>query len=99
VHIRIQQRNGRKSVTTCSGLPADLDYKKIVKVLKKSFSTNGVSGAIVHDDENYCLLSLALSLSLVRRVISCHCRASPFFLLRRRCETYLRRVAAPPSLI
>lgn len=32
VHIRIQQRNGRKSLTTVQGLASDLDLKKILKV-------------------------------------------------------------------
>uniref|UniRef100_A0A7S0LFE0 SUI1 domain-containing protein n=1 Tax=Coccolithus braarudii TaxID=221442 RepID=A0A7S0LFE0_9EUKA len=41
VHIRIQQRNGRKSLTTVQGLAEDLDFKKILKALKKTFSTNG----------------------------------------------------------
>jgi translation initiation factor 1 len=41
VHIRIQQRNGRKSLTTVQGLADDLDLKKILKALKKMFSTNG----------------------------------------------------------
>jgi translation initiation factor 1 len=41
VHIRIQQRNGRKSLTTVQGLAIDLDLKKILKALKKTYSTNG----------------------------------------------------------
>jgi translation initiation factor 1 len=41
VHIRIQQRNGRKSLTTVAGLAIDLDLKKILKALKKTYSTNG----------------------------------------------------------
>ena len=35
VHIRVQQRNGRKCVTTVQGLADDLDLKKIVKYVKK----------------------------------------------------------------
>ena len=35
VHLRIQQRNGRKSLTTVQGLATDLDLKKILKALKK----------------------------------------------------------------
>lgn len=31
----MQQRNGRKSLTTVQGLPATFDYKKILKALKK----------------------------------------------------------------
>ena len=33
--IRIQQRNGRKTLTTVQGLPADLDQKRILKAFKK----------------------------------------------------------------
>jgi len=32
VHIRVQQRNGRKCITTVAGLGEDLDMKKILKV-------------------------------------------------------------------
>jgi len=35
VHIRVQQRNGKKSLTTVQGLPEAFDYKKILKALKK----------------------------------------------------------------
>ncbi|KAL1512196.1 hypothetical protein AB1Y20_005460 [Prymnesium parvum] len=48
VHIRVQQRNGRKCITTVQGLNADLDMKKIVKAIKKAHSCNGT---IVEDDD------------------------------------------------
>jgi hypothetical protein len=35
VHIRIQQRNGRKTLTTVQGIPAEYDQKRILKALKK----------------------------------------------------------------
>ena len=35
VHIRIQQRNGRKTLTTVQGLSANYDLKKIVRSCKK----------------------------------------------------------------
>lgn len=35
VHIRIQQRNGRKTLTTVQGLSASYDLKKIVRSCKK----------------------------------------------------------------
>ena len=35
VHIRIQQRNGRKTLTTIQGLSSDYDLKKIVRACKK----------------------------------------------------------------
>ena len=33
-----QQRNGRKSLTTVAGLPQELDFPKVLKALKKTFS-------------------------------------------------------------
>jgi len=41
VHIRIQQRNGRKTLTTVQGLSAEYDLKKIVRACKKEFACNG----------------------------------------------------------
>ncbi|XP_033101791.1 eukaryotic translation initiation factor 1-like [Anneissia japonica] len=41
IHIRIQQRNGRKTLTTVAGISPDYDKKKIVKALKKVFACNG----------------------------------------------------------
>ncbi|KGQ01172.1 translation initiation factor SUI1 [Paracoccidioides lutzii Pb01] len=48
IHIRIQQRNGRKTLTTVQGLPKKFDQKKILKVIKKKFACNGT---IVNDSE------------------------------------------------
>ncbi|CAH0489670.1 hypothetical protein KXD40_004294 [Peronospora effusa] len=48
VHVRVQQRNGRKCLTTVQGLADDLDVTRILKAFKKNFSCNG---AIVKDDE------------------------------------------------
>ncbi|KAK7262643.1 hypothetical protein RJT34_30218 [Clitoria ternatea] len=48
VHIRIQQRNGRKSLTTVQGLKKDFSYNKILKDLKKDFCCNGT---VVQDPE------------------------------------------------
>jgi translation initiation factor 1 len=48
IHIRIQQRNGRKTLTTVQGLPKKFDQKKILKVIKKKFACNGT---IVADTE------------------------------------------------
>ena len=48
VHIRVQQRNGRKSLTTVQGLKKDYNYNKILKDLKKEFCCNGV---VVQDPE------------------------------------------------
>eukprot|EP01086_Lenisia_limosa_P006366 TRINITY_DN2513_c0_g1_i2.p1 TRINITY_DN2513_c0_g1~~TRINITY_DN2513_c0_g1_i2.p1 ORF type:complete len:111 (-),score=30.85 TRINITY_DN2513_c0_g1_i2:58-390(-) len=48
IHIRMQQRNGRKCLTTVTGLDAELDFKKILKAIKKEFCCNGT---IVEDKE------------------------------------------------
>jgi len=48
VHVRIQQRNGRKCITTIQGLEDDLDLKRICKAMKKSFNCNG---NVAEDDE------------------------------------------------
>mmetsp|Transcript_1100 Transcript_1100/g.1108 ORF Transcript_1100/g.1108 Transcript_1100/m.1108 type:complete len:107 (+) Transcript_1100:68-388(+) len=47
IHVRVQQRNGRKCITTIQGLPDDLDLKKIARALKKTFQCNGT----VNEDE------------------------------------------------
>jgi translation initiation factor 1 len=41
VHLRIQQRTGRKCITIIQGLASDLDSAKIAKYLKKEFKCNG----------------------------------------------------------
>ncbi|KAG8758914.1 Eukaryotic translation initiation factor eIF-1 [Serendipita sp. 396] len=41
IHIRIQQRNGRKTLTTLQGLGKEYDHKKILKEFKKLFACNG----------------------------------------------------------
>lgn len=46
--IRVQQRSGRKTLTTIQGLPKELDPKKVLKVFKKEFACNGT---IVEDEE------------------------------------------------
>ncbi|KAK7320369.1 hypothetical protein VNO77_29784 [Canavalia gladiata] len=48
VHIRIQQRNGKKSLTTVQGLKKEFSYHKILKDLKKEFCCNG---NVVNDKE------------------------------------------------
>ncbi|ORY93395.1 hypothetical protein BCR43DRAFT_496855 [Syncephalastrum racemosum] len=48
IHLRIQQRNGRKTWTTLQGLPKEYDFKKILKTFKKEFACNGT---IVDDEE------------------------------------------------
>lgn len=48
MHIRVQQRNGRKSLTTVQGLKKEYSYSKILKDLKKEFCCNGT---VVQDPE------------------------------------------------
>lgn len=48
IHIRIQQRNGRKCVTTVQGLHKDFNYNRILKDVKKEFCCNG---NVVQDEE------------------------------------------------
>lgn len=40
-HIRVQQRNGRKCITTLDGLEEDLDLKRICRAMRNAFSCNG----------------------------------------------------------
>lgn len=37
IHIRIQQRNGRKTITTLQGVPTEYDPKKLLKAFKSQF--------------------------------------------------------------
>jgi translation initiation factor 1 len=55
VHIRVQQRNGRKCITTVQGLNNELDLKLILKEIKKTFCCNG---SIVTDTELGTIIQL-----------------------------------------
>lgn len=55
VHIRVQQRNGKKCVTSIHGIADDLDLKKILKYLKKVYSTNG---NVVNDPQHGDVIQL-----------------------------------------
>eukprot|EP00668_Euglena_longa_P047874 GGOE01064862.1.p2 GENE.GGOE01064862.1~~GGOE01064862.1.p2 ORF type:complete len:122 (+),score=18.34 GGOE01064862.1:32-367(+) len=55
VHIRVQQRNGRKCITTVQGLNKELDLKLILKEIKKNFCCNG---SIVQDAELGTIIQL-----------------------------------------
>lgn len=48
IHLRIQQRMGRKTLTTVQGIPEDIDKKLILKAFKKEFACNGT---VIHDPE------------------------------------------------
>lgn len=41
VTISVQQRNGRKNITSISGFAEDLDLKKILSHVKKTYNCNG----------------------------------------------------------
>jgi translation initiation factor 1 len=41
VTVCVQKRNGRKCITTITGMEDDLDLKKIVSYFKKTYSCNG----------------------------------------------------------
>ena len=49
VHLRIQQRNKRQTITTVEGIPNKYDLKRIAKVCKKQFACN----ACIIDDTTY----------------------------------------------
>ncbi len=51
IHVRIQQRNGKKSITTIEGLDDDLDLKRICKAMRKCFNCNG-NVTQTKDEEN-----------------------------------------------
>mmetsp|Transcript_39074 Transcript_39074/g.99834 ORF Transcript_39074/g.99834 Transcript_39074/m.99834 type:complete len:115 (-) Transcript_39074:172-516(-) len=66
VHIRMQQRNGRKSWTTVQGFPDQVrlpksgkvlkvDFDKILRALKKTFKTNGT---LIRDEEHGTIFQL-----------------------------------------
>merc|ERR1711976_829443 len=48
VDIRVQQRNGRKCITSVQGLDKNFDKEKILKALKKEFCCNG---CVVEDEK------------------------------------------------
>ena len=48
VHIRVQQRNGRKCLTTVQGVNPKIDLKKVIKAFKKEFACNGT---VIEDEE------------------------------------------------
>ena len=49
IHIRIQQRNGEKSICSVQGLSCDLDFKNLLKTWKKTMNCNGT----ILEDENF----------------------------------------------
>eukprot|EP01026_Neomeris_dumetosa_P058199 TRINITY_DN539_c0_g1_i1.p3 TRINITY_DN539_c0_g1~~TRINITY_DN539_c0_g1_i1.p3 ORF type:complete len:119 (-),score=9.35 TRINITY_DN539_c0_g1_i1:343-699(-) len=55
IHVRVQQRNGRKSLTTVQGIKQTYDFKKILKSLKNTYCCNGT---IVDDEDGGKVLQL-----------------------------------------
>ncbi len=55
LHIRIQQRNGKKCITTIQGWEEDLDVKRICKAMRAAFSCNG---NVIEDDDKGEVLQL-----------------------------------------
>ena len=55
IHVRNQQRNGRKSLTTIQGIADKFSLKKIIKYLKQEFNCNGT---IVTDAEHGKIIQL-----------------------------------------
>lgn len=48
IHIRYQQRNGKKGLTTITGLPLNVNFNKLLTKMKKKWSTGG---NVVNDAE------------------------------------------------
>lgn len=55
-HIRVQQRNGRKCITTLDGLEEDLDLKRICKAMREAFSCNG--NVVMKEEEETGVIQL-----------------------------------------
>lgn len=52
VHIRVQQRTGKKHVTYIDGLNSYLDQKKLNVIITKLKDLLGCGGTIIKDDDN-----------------------------------------------
>ncbi|GJN01675.1 hypothetical protein PR202_ga18956 [Eleusine coracana subsp. coracana] len=48
VHLRVQQRNGRKTLTTVQGINADFNYSRILRDLKRDLCCSGI---VVEDED------------------------------------------------
>jgi translation initiation factor 1 len=55
IHIRLQQRNARKTLTTVQGVPEEYDLKKLLKAVRKNFACNG---CIIEHDEHGKVIQL-----------------------------------------
>jgi len=54
VHVRIKQRNGKKSTTTVENLQKDLDIQLIAKKMRQTFHCNGAVQS--SDDGSHIML-------------------------------------------
>jgi len=71
VHIRVQQRNGRKSLTTVQGLKKEFSYNKILKDVKKEFCCNGT---VVQDPElGQVCVDILLQIMIYPLLLTCLC--------------------------
>ncbi|PSR74305.1 translation initiation factor SUI1 [Coniella lustricola] len=55
IEIRIQQRNGRKTLTTVTNIPKKWNLKKICKQAKKRYNCNGT---VIEDEEHGQVIQL-----------------------------------------
>ncbi len=56
MHLRLQQRNGKKSITILEGAHSEFDLKGILRAMKKKFSCGG---ALKKDDDDKPILTLS----------------------------------------
>lgn len=53
IHIKLQSRTGRRSITTITGLPLTLNFKSIIRQIKTELSCNST---MVEDINNGIML-------------------------------------------
>lgn len=66
IHVRLQQRNGKKVLTTVQGISTDYNLKKILKAFKKEFACNG---CIVEHKENHLMHAAIMQEEKIGRVL------------------------------
>ena len=57
-HLRLQKRNGRKSITTITGLEQDLDFVRLLRAFKKKFKC---IGSLDIEEKTNIVLAIKLS--------------------------------------
>lgn len=77
VHIRIQQRNGRKTLTTVQGLSSEYDLKKIVRACKKVSERVSDFLPLEISADSFSYLSTYLPFPLVLLLYLCCVSPSP----------------------